>query len=64
MFLNNITDPSFKPLGRRYMSIEEVAFITGGLGHLYLAGDSPSHVIRGNASEEEQVVGGLQAASD
>ena len=55
-----------QPLGRRYTSKEEVAFITGGLGHLYLAGDSLSHISRGNASEEVQVVyvGGLQAASD
>ena len=27
--------PGLQPLGLRYMSIEEVAFITGGLGHLY-----------------------------
>ena len=53
--------PGLQPLGRRYMSIEEVVLITGGLGHLYLAGDSPSHI-----SGEVQVVdvGGLQATSD
>ena len=48
------------------MSVEEVVFITGGLGHLYSTGDSPSYISRGSASEEVQVVyvGGLQAASD
>ena len=58
--------PGLQPLGRWYMSIEEVALITGGLGHLYSAGNSPSHISRGNASEEVQVVdvGGLQATSD
>lgn len=58
--------PGLQPLGRGYTSVEEVAFITGGLSHLYSAGDFPSHIGRGNASEEVQVVyvGGLQAASD
>ena len=58
--------PGLQPLGQGYTSIEEVAFITGGLGHLYSAGHFPSHISRGNASEEVQVVhvGGLQAASD
>ena len=48
------------------MSVEEVAFITDGLVHLYSAGDFPSPISRGKASEEVHVVydGGLQAASD
>ena len=54
--------PGLQPLSRGYTSIEEVPFITGGLGHLYSAGDSLClHISRGNASEEVQVVyvGGL-----
>ena len=58
--------PRLQPLGLGYTSIEEVAFITGGLGHFYSAGDSPSYISRGSASKEVQVVyvGGLQATSD
>ena len=46
--------------------MEEVAFIAGGFGPLYPAGSFPSHICRGDASEEVQVVdvGRLQATSD
>lgn len=44
--------------------MEEETFITGSFGYLYSAGNTPSHICRGNASEEVQIVyiGRLQAA--
>lgn len=52
-----------QPVCQEYTSIEVVAFITVVLGH-HLAGNFSSHISRGSASEELQVVcvGGLQAA--
>ena len=46
--------------------MKEVAFITDSFFYLYSAGNFPSHICRGNASEEVQVVyvGRLQAPSD
>ena len=46
--------------------MKEVTFVTGSFGTLHSAGNFPSNICRGNASEEMQVVyvGRLQAASD
>ena len=57
--------PGLQPLGQG-VQVRKGGGITSGLGNLYSAGDSPSHISRGNASDEVQVVyvGGLQAAND
>ena len=46
--------------------MEEMAFIASSFCFLDSAGNFPSNISRGNASEEMQVacVGGFQAASD
>ncbi len=46
--------------------MEEMAFIINNFGFLDSAGNFPSNVSRGNASEKVQVacVGGFQATSD